>query len=883
MAHEVESGIDQSAMAGAAGSGQPEILLDRVIREDVLLTAEEIARQADLALADERSPDGSTTVRWAPAQRTRISLSVRHDWRPYDQIVVPIWLPERSGCILHVTVKMATQTKGVEENDRYFTQYPLGVAARQPWSGWHDLEYGIENFLILGIPVGWENVESLTLEISAPDKADAVLLGPIRLQQRERPSGPRLTDRGLFDALDLSRPELARVRDAVSAGDVAAARRELVAYLRRREQPRSVYPLPVDGPVDLAAADRIRVHVINGQRLGKEIDWRANPIGYLEWMHAFNRHGFLRTLVTAYLTTHDEKYAAELDYLVSSWIKTTPSPVGNNGGGDPAWETLSTAVRCYAAWFDVFYACLESPSFREETLIDMVKSFYHHAEHLMEFGVTRHNNWNIVESQVIASIGILFPEYRRSADWRREGIQRLSQEIATQVYPDGVQWELSAGYHAMCGQGFASVYELAKLNDVKIPPVYEQRLRGMFDSVWQLARPDGSSPSHNDSNGIHGHFQAFVRRGARLFDDATMEWFGSGAARGTPPSTTSHGFRDAGLLVSRSGWRPDARWSLFDAGPYGAAHQHEDALGFEIYADGTLFLCDPGITSYMLEKWTYHQRDTASHNTIMLDGRPQARRANETPTQQVRSVRDEIFWASGEVADIARAVYRAGYRDLAGRFVHERALIFVRPDYWLLFDDVRDEAGGHEPHRIESRFQFTPMRLQADPGTGGVRTYRLGKPNLELVPLSDGRPPILRIACGQDDPVEGWVSDIGENLPAPCAVFSQQSQLPFRMGLVLYPFPTGASAPLTTQRLSTDGDSWAYELRHADGTSDLVCRAWTDGAVTRFAGYETDGWLAIIRRDASGQDTRAVVAGGTFLTRGGQPLDQISVEMLSGQ
>src|SRR5690606_22131331 len=120
-------------------------------------------------------------------------------------------------------------------------------------------------------------------------------------------------------------------------------------------------------------------HVILDQPLGREIDWRANPIGYLEWMHAFNRHSFMQDLVEAYLVTKDEKYAAELDYLVSSWIRTTPSPIGNNGGGDPAWETLSVAVRCYNAWFDIFYACRSTPSLRDDTVIDMVKSFYHHA------------------------------------------------------------------------------------------------------------------------------------------------------------------------------------------------------------------------------------------------------------------------------------------------------------------------------------------------------------------------------------------------------------------------------------------------------------------------------------------------------------------------
>jgi len=308
----------------------------------------------------------------------------------------------------------------------------------------------------------------LTMATPAPDW---VLLGPITLQQRQRPAGPRLTDSGLFAQLNLNYPGLEAVRAAVADGNIEQARTALATHFRTRQLPHTIYPHPgaehalsshvrtrtqpqaVNRPAaesaTIANAEQLMQHVILGEPLGPEIDWRANPIGYLEWMHAFNRHYWMQHLIKAYLTTGDERYAAELAALVSSWLKATPPPVGNNGGGDPSWETLSTAVRCYGAWFDIFYACLHSPHFTDTLLVDMVKSFYEHAEHLMEFSVTRHNNWLVVESQVIASIGVLFPEYTRAAEWRREGYARLTAEIATQVYPDGVQWELSAGYHAL--------------------------------------------------------------------------------------------------------------------------------------------------------------------------------------------------------------------------------------------------------------------------------------------------------------------------------------------------------------------------------------------------------------------------------------------------
>jgi hypothetical protein len=119
--------------------------------------------------------------------------------------------------------------------------------------------------------------------------------------------------------------------------------------------------------------------------------------------------------------------------------------------------------------------------------------------------------------------------------------------------------------------------------------------------------------------------------------------------------------------------------------------------------------------------------------------------------------------------------------------------------------------------------------------------------------------------------VQGWVSLDRENIPAPCVVLSRRTRLPFRMGLALCPYATGVNAGITTRRLPVGSDALAYELRHEDGRSDLVCYRWREaGEPVRFAGYETDGWLALVRRDAAGNDTMATVAGGTALTRNGR-------------
>ncbi|MBI2194520.1 MAG: hypothetical protein HYU36_21285 [Planctomycetes bacterium] len=230
-----------------------------------------------------------------------------------------------------------------------------------------------ENFLVYGIPDRWHPVGTVTVSVDVD--APEVFLAAVRLQRRKRMKGPRLTDRGLLAQLALD--GLPAVRRAAGSGDTDRALRALAWHFRRRRTPEHFYGRPRDAAAAFSpsAADDICAHRILGQQLTRRLDWRANPIGYLEWMHAFNRHYFTMTLIDAYKATGHEKYAAKLDALYSSWMEQNPEPQDTNGGGDPAWETPSTAGRIYGSWLEAWFTLQRSPSFRHETRVAMLKSF----------------------------------------------------------------------------------------------------------------------------------------------------------------------------------------------------------------------------------------------------------------------------------------------------------------------------------------------------------------------------------------------------------------------------------------------------------------------------------------------------------------------------
>ena len=181
-----------------------------------------------------------------------------------------------------------------------------------------------------------------------------------------------------------------------------------------------------------------------------------------------------------------------------------------------------------------------------------------------------------------------------------------------------------------------------------------------------------------------------------------------GAVRARRRTMNQSALRDSGYFIMRSGWDRDARYLFFEGGPYGRWHQHEDKLSFEVYAYGTPPLSwipasrrttpTPGPGSIRPRRPTIPSLWTA---------RPQARGRNQTIEQWTRSARDSTFWHSDFDSDVAAASYDAPYADLDAAVRHRRAVIFVKPDYFMVFDELTGEGS----HMYEALFHFMPFRL----------------------------------------------------------------------------------------------------------------------------------------------------------------------------
>lgn len=274
-------------------------------------------------------------------------------------------------------------------------------------------------------------------------------------------------------------------------------------------------------------------------------------------------------------------------------------------------------------------------------------------------------------------------------------------------------------------------------------------------------------------------------------------------------------FPYAGVAFLRQRQDRGDLYLAFDAGPFGRSHQHEDKLGFCLFAYGRNFLVDPGRHLYDNSAVSYRDylSSTRAHSTILVDGQGQHSRARRD-TWIARAPLD-LGWQVGAGEIRARGAYELGYGpENAVRVVHRREIVFVRERCWVVFD-LLEGAGEHD---LESRFQFAPGKLVLD-GTRARTDFP--DANLLLCPLA--LPPLAaaHIEEGRENPRGGWYS-AGYNKiePAPALSLRLRAPLPARLATLLFPYRGTEGPPLD---FTFDGKEAA--IRAAElGDVTVACR-----------------------------------------------------------
>ena len=602
---------------------------------------------------------------------------------------------------------------------------------------------------------------------------------------------------------------------------------------------------------DVSAADRILEHVYDGHHLGDDIDWESNkydpadPAFTREWTYGLNRFGHWRTLGQAYWQTGDEKYAREWIAQMRDWIEDNPYLLFGTGNDTLTWRTIEAGIRASGSWPDALHYFLGSPSLEPDDLVTFMKSWIEHAHHLMRITLEhpQHGgNWVTMECNGLGHLGILFPECKQAPKWLETAVNRLTLELERQVYPDGAQKELTTGYHQVALRNFVGLYKLADRNRVAMPDEYLRRLERMYAYNLQAMTPEGRLPPLNDAG--YTRVIASLEQGAELFGREDFRWAATGGLEGEPPPYTSVAFPYAGQYVMRSGWEADDRYLLFESGPFGIGHQHEDKLSMFIYGLGRVLLTEAGTYRYDASKYRRYVLGTWAHNTILVDGQQQHRRGL-LETDQTETPLDNL-WVSGDVFDAADGVYSSGYGPKRAIDVrHERTVVFLRPDYWVVVDRLHAEG----EHDYDVLWHLNNDEAEHDARTLAAWGADPGVANLSVTPLP-AKGLALEIVKGRDDPVLGF-APASRKKPIPVLDYRLRAEGPATLAWVLTPY-RGTRPELRVAAQDRDGGT-VVTVSHAKGSDAVyVARRGETHSVT-LAGQTLRGRVAVVRSDEAGK------------------------------
>jgi hypothetical protein len=786
------------------------------------------------------------SVCWEHGKSTGLTLSFRpeQDWT--QSAALAFWLHSEKATGSKFMLILPSENSKSNGPD----YYSYGI--KLDWTGWKRFVLPFAELGSAREPLGWNHIQAIRFTASGynntPDPTAVVRIDGVELLSA---AAMQMTDADLFELLDLDAAPLAAVKAAVKKGDLKAAKAALAVNFRSRELPR--WSIDWRQPAFLTAKKKPRAGAFSAAEkamkhqfdytqgplkkgtldFGPKIDWTANPTeGEARthlWNESLNRHFHFNKLSDAYWQSGDERFAQEIADEILDWIASNPPVLLSSGNRGPdgceAWQTLTTGIRLANTWPTAIYRCLGSKAFNDDVIAAIYKSVCQQCRHLVDW--PSRGNWLTAESNGLLTAGVLFPEFREAAEWRRIALERLYLQLDDEVYPDGMQFELAAGYNNWVVREFTDILDLVELNGRRgeIPADFLAKMEKMYNYLLLASMPNGAIPGLNDSG--NADVRQMLETGFRLFPKRTdFQFVATGGKSGKPPAQTSHAFPFVGHYVTRSGWDKDATYMLFDVGPYGAGHQHEDKLHFVLWSHGRQLILDPGNFSYDKSRWRRYVLSTAGHNTVMVDGQDQHRRGNRDlywwprPWTGSAPANNDARWLSTSDYDLATGVYAEGYgpkNEIA--VTHQRRIVWLKSENVFLITDTLTPRDSAE-HRYEALFHLDSDNARVDGATQAVCSDNPTGANVTIVPSAGLAVSIVK--GKEDEPVQGWSS--GPWRAIPTAIYTRSASGTVQWHFAVEPLAKGVSP----QVIRVESDASSVRLVRADGRTVTVL-ATADG------------------------------------------------------
>lgn len=647
----------------------------------------------------------------------------------------------------------------------------------------------------------------------------------------------------LREKLDTSLPGLECIPRLLEEGKLEDAEREYAVFVRRSLKPDKYFRVkyrPYDnawalpGETDRHIFERLSRGEIMScgymHNFGPDgIRWEANPTPnkYAEWTWQLNRHFEFRALGRLYRETGDERVAELFVRLFRSWREQCQCEKDVSGILTLSWRTIEIGIRLSDGWQYALHAFYRSEAFTDHDICEFFASMWENARRLRHFHRPG-GNWLFMEMAGLYHVGLLYPWLADAAEWKKYALDKTIRETENQLYPDGFQVELSTCYHGVMIQNVSVVADITRAMDEPVPEELTRGLEKAYELYEKLADPGLHTPDLNDGsrasvvNALSSAFSLCPGRG-------DFRYFASRRAEGQPPAEKDTVMPYSGIAVLRDSWEPDSQWLLFDSGPFGLGHQHEDKLNVLLYAYGKDLLRDTGNYAYDTSRMRAYVLSAYSHNTVLVDGFGQNRRGRYRWHEGDLTKISDLKVSLGKDADVLRGVYDEGFGPGYTDVRHERTVVKIKNaplgsgTFYIVID--RLFACDGKPHLYEVHWQLEDVPVSVDCGGGSPqRSHEL--PDYSGVLLKGSRITAdygggvtltllsgenCTLRRGSEQPFVGWRTP---NVPAPSVDFAAYGTN-VRLVTVLYPSDRGC--PVKSVEYGSDTSDRDIKIKTPDG------------------------------------------------------------------
>ena len=385
-------------------------------------------------------------------------------------------------------------------------------------------------------------------------------------------------------------------------------------------------------------------------------DWNSTTYSKL-WL--YNLHYFDDLNSTNY------KNREPLHYLfINKWVQENPPCFGNG------WEPYPLSIRLvnWVKWF----------SKKEKVEQKYLRSIAQQASALsqkLEYHIL--GNHLFANAKALTFVGVYLQGVEANK-YLRLGLELLDREIKEQFLVDGAHFELSPMYHEIL------LWDLLELIDLANTCQNSQLLERL--SSWELVaekalqwlksmiHPDGEISFFNDAA------ISIAASPDEIFNYADKLGFNS---KGSPSLLT---------INHASGYsrvQNENYTLLFDhanVGPdYLPGHAHADSLSFELSVGLQRVFVNSGTSLYGVSKERLRQRETAAHNTVVVNG--QSSSEVWSGFRVARRAYTKLLKAEENSNNVILSASHNGYERLKPKVTHTRT-INASTDSFIITDEL---------------------------------------------------------------------------------------------------------------------------------------------------------------------------------------------------